>query len=236
MATFTIMLKDVHRIVDGDIGLDEYPIFDEAYRAGLNQKILDHYWNQEIGQETIDMWRHAMRRKMNEIMPYYNQLYKSELLKVDPFLTFDSSSENMLSGTQKTVSEASSTAESESGSVGKSRTVASDFPQTRLADDSDYATSAQDAVSDSAATSTAQDGSQSVQDGTQAQDSRSKSTGFSGAMSGLLVQYRQTFLNVDLMVIEDLTDLFMQIWNTGESYNSRGQTFFGYPYIYGGLW
>lgn len=59
----------------------DYPIFDEAYKGVLEKKILRHYYTREIGQETFGLFQLFLSDKMNEIMPYYNQLYESELLK-----------------------------------------------------------------------------------------------------------------------------------------------------------
>lgn len=64
----------------GDV-LDTYPIFDENYRGVLNKKIIDHYYMREIGGETLGQFKWFLRTKMNEIMPYYNQLYLSELIE-----------------------------------------------------------------------------------------------------------------------------------------------------------
>lgn len=71
------------------IGLDTYPIFEESYRPLLNKKIIDHFYFREIGFETAAQFAFYMRRTMNEIMPYYNQLYKSELLELDPLRDVD---------------------------------------------------------------------------------------------------------------------------------------------------
>ena len=61
-----------------------FPIFDEAYRHPLERKILKHYYTREIGQETVGLWKLRMETKLNEIMPYYNKLYESELLEFNP--------------------------------------------------------------------------------------------------------------------------------------------------------
>lgn len=72
-----------------DFNLREYPIFDETYRPILNKKIRDHYLFCEIGLETPALFTHFLNRKMSEIMPYYNQLYKSqkEAENLQPFVT-----------------------------------------------------------------------------------------------------------------------------------------------------
>lgn len=67
----------------------DFPIFDEAYRSVLETKILKHYYTREIGMETVGLWKHFLDMRMNEIMPYYNQLYKSELLEFNPFYDND---------------------------------------------------------------------------------------------------------------------------------------------------
>ena len=66
------------------LGLDSYPIFDEDYRQTLNDKIIRHFYFREIGQETVARFRWYMDMTMRENMPYFNQLYSSLNLIVDP--------------------------------------------------------------------------------------------------------------------------------------------------------
>ena len=66
----------------------EYPIFDSNYKPVLETKILKHFYTQEIGYETFGRWKLALDAKLNEIMPYYNKLYESELLKFNPLFDF----------------------------------------------------------------------------------------------------------------------------------------------------
>lgn len=66
-----------------------WPIFDEAYRNVLCTKILKHYYTREIGEETVGLWKLRLDVKLNEIMPYYNKLYESQLLEFNPLYTVD---------------------------------------------------------------------------------------------------------------------------------------------------
>lgn len=75
-----------------DIGLKDYPIFDETYRNVLNEKIIRHFYFHEIEFDTIDRFVYEINTKMGEIMPYYNKMYTSELLVTNPLLTFSESS------------------------------------------------------------------------------------------------------------------------------------------------
>lgn len=67
----------------------DYPIFDEAYKPIIEKKILKYYYTREICAETVGLWKHFLDVRMNEIMPYYNQLYKSELLEFNPLYDAD---------------------------------------------------------------------------------------------------------------------------------------------------
>ena len=67
----------------------DYPIFDENYRSALEKKILRHYYTREICEETVGLWKLRLCDKLNMIMPYYNQLYLSELIKFNPLYDVD---------------------------------------------------------------------------------------------------------------------------------------------------
>lgn len=66
-----------------------FPIFDPDYKTTLCEKILKHYYTREIGEETVGLWKLRLNVRMNEIMPYYNQLYKSELIEFNPMYDVD---------------------------------------------------------------------------------------------------------------------------------------------------
>lgn len=228
-AVFTIQLGE---LVDNgfDLGLASYPIFDEEYRVGLNDKIIDHYWFREIGVETPALFRRFLNRKMNEIMPYYNQLYNSALLEFDPLSNYKLSTEGRSSGSsdsnrdyeriEQATTNASSTSDSNSDST--SRALVSSTPQMQLSGNEDYATSVTDSTSNtkskgggtqlSVADSTSKDGTKSSSKNV---DSYSNLvSGISGiTSSSALMQFRETFLNIDMLVIEDLGELFMGLYS-----------------------
>lgn len=79
-----IISKSIDKIFSFD-----FPLFDGQYRDVLCTKILRHYYTREIGFETVGLWRLKLQTKLNEIMPYYNQLYLSELLKFNPLYDVD---------------------------------------------------------------------------------------------------------------------------------------------------
>lgn len=82
--------KKVNDIIEAaapEIFDGNFPIFDESYRLILESKILKHYYTREIGFETVGLWQLKLNTKMEEIMPFYNQLYNSELIEFNPLYT-----------------------------------------------------------------------------------------------------------------------------------------------------
>lgn len=79
-----VIAKSRTKIFDFD-----FPIYDESYRSVLETKILMHYYTREIGFETVALWKHWLDMRLNEIMPYYNQLYQSNTLEFNPLYDVD---------------------------------------------------------------------------------------------------------------------------------------------------
>ena len=238
MADYTLTLGNLIALgfdTDEKLHLDaaSYPIWNEDYRRKLNEKIVAHYAMREIGSETPQMFVFYLGRTMRENMDYFNQLYESAAEKFDPFVTQDvtqtadtsntSQSSGRQSATQDTKS--SNTSTSDTTVDNSSMTVNSEFPQTRLDDFRKYATSASqtDSKGNTHSTSTQDSsGSSNSQSQTdfQHQDDKGSSTshtsGFTGSRSQLLAEYRQTFLNIDMMVIQSLEPLFLSMWGSGD--------------------
>lgn len=84
--TESVGFNDVDSVIEKswDKIFKNFPIFDEEYRKPLCMKILQHYYKREICAETTGLWKFWLNQRMREIMPYYNQLYRSESLKFDP--------------------------------------------------------------------------------------------------------------------------------------------------------
>lgn len=75
MANYTVILNDLLQ-TDFKLNLYSYPIFDENYRVILNSKIINRYRFREIGFYSPDKFNFKLGQIMEEIMPYYNVLYK----------------------------------------------------------------------------------------------------------------------------------------------------------------
>lgn len=202
MSKYTTTIKT---LIDNnfDFKMTSYPIFDENYRETLNQKILYHYYENEIGFETASLFRFYLNNKLNEIMPYYNELYNKQIKLLDKL------DKNVdLTETFKRDTETNTTSKSNSKSNGKN--VFLDTPQGNLykgnIDSTDYATSVTWNKNDIDDTSDAT--------GTGLENYIKTITGNNGSKYNIevLKDIKDNIMNIDLMIINELNDLFMGIF------------------------
>lgn len=66
-----------------------WEIFDESYRKILCEKILRSYYTREICAETVGLWQLWLDSTLCEIMPMYNQLYKTTVYEFNPLYNTD---------------------------------------------------------------------------------------------------------------------------------------------------
>ena len=255
MAYYTMTLQDF--LETNTIGLDKYPIFDEGYRTPLNNKIIDHYMFYEIGQETTSMFKFFINRKMNEIMPYYNQLYESTRIKFDPLLTTDlrtlgdvggsstSNNQNHITGgvnaQTNTVTDSNGKTHSVNESENKSRAVTSDTPQTQLSGNSDYASGLADSTSVSSTTGDNDSTNHGTENASTTSDTSTDETstgnlthnvktdsvtrGRGSPAQSLIMEWRESFLNIDMQVIAELSSQFMGVWHLTDQNINNGSYF-----------
>lgn len=222
----------------------DFPMFDENYRNILERKILKHYYTREIGEETVGLWKLRLNTKLNEIMPYYNQLYKSELLEFNPLYDFEVRTTH-LKDNKSNISKAGSRQESYSRNENTGSTVNtetqstennlnwdlySDTPQGILKniDDMTYLTNARkntDDANSNVVGETSEVGNLNRSDSTNENTTNKTDLKSLEDYSELVVgkksgngysfylnEFRKTFLNIDMMIIEELESLFMQLW------------------------
>lgn len=262
-----IIQKSIPKIFSFD-----FPIFDEKYRNVLCTKILRHYYTREICEEVVGLWKLRLETRLNEIMPYYNQLYKSELITFNPMYDTDLTTENNANKTETrqetenntedktgqnarnrdytdkaTTTGESSVTNEDSGTTTNTNTsndLYSDTPQGSLqnVENETYLTNARK-ISDSKNEARTNTATGSSTDTTTLNDTANEKTndtyeenvtrdktghskldstdsyiqtlkGKSGSQSysKMLEEFRRTFLNIDMQIISDLSDLFFNLW------------------------
>lgn len=243
-------------------------IFDENYRPVICKKILKHYYLREICSETVGIWKLWLNTRLEEILPYYNQLYKSALLEFNPLYdinitrthkrtidenktengttTETSTDKNTGSGTRDNTTSGSNTNNS-TGSVtdsssGSSKDLYSDTPQGALTgvENETYLTNARKITntdssasesSNSSSTEYSDTGAVKYSDTNEKTNTKNGSNSNTGTInntedyletvsgkqgvdsySTMIKEYRDTFLNIDRMVISEFDDLFFGLW------------------------
>lgn len=212
--------NDIEDILDKSWNsiFSDFPIFDERYRPELCKKILRHYYTREICCETVGRWKLFLSDKMKNIMPYYNQLYQSELLKIQPLVSVDKTVKHEGYGTETKTTNRNATNTTSSNTDGNTNTWSyySDTPQGGIngLDTNDYLTNATHNVGTdgtisrlNGATSDKETG-----DGTRKDLYVDIVSGYEGNQSEMLLKFRETFLNIDMMIINELKDLFFTLW------------------------
>lgn len=133
MSKYTVTLRQI--IQSGfDIGLKDYPIYNEAHRETLNNMIINHYLMSEIGQETPELFRIYLNNTMNEIMPRYNLMYKAldEYYEQQSLLgNIDLTTTETISGTNNQKNSGTDTVKNYINQSGKN--IVMDTPQGELA-------------------------------------------------------------------------------------------------------
>ena len=252
------------------------PFFDEEYRSILCQKILKHYYLREICCETVGMWMLWMNTKLEEIMPYYNQLYESAKIKFNPLhdveltrehnrnadstskedetrtQTTKETKENKtnkirnLAGTNNIAGTSNGTITTSNSSNGTKRDLYSDTPQGAITEleNERYLTNARKITENTTesgnedASTTQKTDSTNTEDETTnitsnesvngSLDNTTSNTGVSNttenyletitgkqgteSFSSMLNQFRETFLNIDMQVINEFNELFFGLW------------------------
>ena len=204
MAHYTTTIRT---LIDNnfDFGLTEYPIFDESYRQTLNQNILNHYYNDEIGFETASLFRFHLKARLNEIMPYYNNLYtiqKKILENAGSGLNF----KEIIS--RETSGESQSKSTNNSESSGNSKNLFQDTPQGRISQASinnqEWATNVTMNQNSNSNDSTIEDKSS-----TSGSEDVTRTTNLDIDTFNRVIE---NIKNIDLQIINNLNDLFMGIY------------------------
>lgn len=123
---------------------------DEQY-ARLCTKFLNRFYDREVSNTVPGRWKRAYLRKLNEIMPKYKLLYARVEQGIDPL--------------------------QESRDREKSRDIFSDFPETMLSGNSDYASTGNDREAD---------------------------TMHEGGAVDKAVQFAREYVDVDAMILDEL--------------------------------
>lgn len=197
---------------------DYYPV--------LETKILKHYYTREIGAETVGLWKLWLNDKLNLIMPKYNELYliKSQIFQKE-LKNIDVTARDAGSDTSAKTSDYTRTDQlrhtNTVNDTGTNRDRFSDTPQggvSNVENDTylttyEYVTMTAQQLTDEANTGTQRNAGSDTVNGSH--DITRTETGYRGSKTymELLADYADNIMNIDTMIVDELSDLFFGLWD-----------------------
>lgn len=204
MASYTIEMRTlVNNPFTQPFNFDyDFYTDDLTMKKEFEQKFIDCYYFHEIGCETFERWQHMLKTRLNLKMPFYKQLYESELesKKLNFMLNKDLK--------ETFIREVNEESQSNSQSTGTGT-----FKESSL--------------NDGVAVVNLSEGNQTTEnmntssgdvssEGTNKQQEKTEliSQGNIGVTSTaqLLKEWREVMINLNQIIIEDCQDLFINIY------------------------
>ena len=207
MSKYTLELRYLYE--DENFNLFDFPynLYNNDLKPWFEEKFYQHFMFYEIGFDTIGMFKQRLMSKLNDIYPYYKQLYETEIRAkgIDFMLNKDLKESYVRELTSN------SNSNQESNVTSNSLSTAGQLTPSLIANSQKidkFMDSAQKDNSSSNSTSTGESNGNSKEEYTLT------SQGNIGITSSaeLLTKWRETILNIDLMIFEECNDLFMQIF------------------------
>lgn len=208
MSKYTIEINQIVNDLDFNLFDFEYNLYDNELKSVFEKKFIDHFYFYEIGLTPIARFKKALQIKLNDIYPYFKQLYETELRcnDIDFMLNKDLKEQY----TRELTGNSSVNQSSTSSSNDTSLNINNDTPQNKIDDLDKYMTSASKNTDNSTMTS----------NGTNSAENNSTETyslvsqGNIGVTSSaeLLEKWRNVLINIDQMIFEECNDLFMLIY------------------------
>ena len=207
MSKYTLELRYMYE--DENFKLFDFPynLYDNDLKPWFEEKFYQHFMFYEIGFDTIGMFKQRLMSKLNDIFPYYKQLYETEIRSknIDFMLNKDLKESYVRELTSN------SNSNQESNVTSNSLSTAGQLTPSLIANSQKI-----DKFMDSAQKDNSSSNSTSIgeSNGNSREEYTLTSQGNIGITSSaeLLTKWRETRLNIDLMIFEECNDLFMQIF------------------------
>ena len=210
MSSYTLELRHLHetyKVFNFDY---DFYVDSDVIKNNFEKKFIDEYYFNEIGMETVARFQHRLKTRLNKIMPYYKQLYQTELeakninflLNKDLVETFerslesDSNSLNDLTVSNTGVNNnLESNIENGNASLNLDNGSLTNVSKSTLTDNTNSSSVINDKTN-------------------QKETTRFISQGNIGITSSaeLLEKWRKVLINIDELIINDCSDLFMMIY------------------------
>lgn len=208
MSKYTLEINQLVNSVDFNLFDFEYNLYDNELKSVFEKKFIDHFYFYEIGLTPIARFKKALQIKLNDIFPYYKQLYQTELRcnDIDFMLNKDLKEQY----TRELTGNSSVNQSSTNTTNDTSLNINNDTPQNKIDDLDQFMTSASkntdNSIMNSNGTNTAENNS------TETYSLISQGNIGVTSSAELLEKWRNVLINIDQLIFEECNDLFMLIY------------------------
>ena len=207
MASYTLSLYSLENAETFKL-FTEYDFYLEENKKNFEKKFFDRYFDREIYCKNPYVFRRALLGKLNLIMPYYKQLYQTELeSKNINFLLNKDLKEEFIRDIENS---AEGSATSTGTTTGENTNIFSDTPEGQVSNIEKFMSNG----TINKANDSTESNSSTNSTGKTTEKTSFLSQGNIGVTSSaeLLDKWRQVIINIDQLILNELEDLFLDIY------------------------
>lgn len=207
MSKYTLELRYLYEDEKFNLFSFPYNLYDNDLKPWFEEKFYQHFMFCEIGFDSVAIFKQRLMSKLNDIFPYYKQLYETEIASKD--IQFMLNKDLKETYVRELTSNSNSSQESNATSNGLS--TAGQLTPSLIANSQKIDKFMDTAQKDNATSNSTSTGEST---GNSKEEYSLLSQGNIGITSSaeLLAKWREVLINIDLMIFEECNDLFMQIF------------------------
>ena len=215
-AKHTLVLENIYRDKNYNLFDLPYNLYDNDLKPYFEEKFFQHFMFYEIGFDNINIFKQHLISTLNDIYPYYKQLYETEIRckNIDFMLNKDLRESYIRKINGETLGNTQSTSSSTNINTNEDLSIANDTPKNMVDDLDKYMTSASKNKSNGNSSSNANGNVTSNGKVNNKEEYELISQGNIGVTSSaeLLEKWRTCLINIDQLIFKELETLFMLIY------------------------
>lgn len=212
MAQTTIELRTIQNSPYFEVFDFDYEFYSNSQilKQNFEKKFIQNYYFNEINSETVHRWKWMLKNKLDIIMPYYKQLYETELRSKN--IDF------MLNKDYEEVFEREVTSDSQAENISNSNTKGTAMSKGSSLNNGLSSVSLENKsltnISENTDNGSNTSNSKSVGNDKQKEINKLIGKGNIGTTSSgqLLESWRNVLINIDQLILDELFDLFITVY------------------------
>lgn len=208
MAKYTISLYSIENAESFNLFDENYDFYLEENKENFQKKFYNRYYDREIFCKNPRVFKRELIGKLNEIAPYYKQLYKTELESQNINFLLNKDLKEEFTRELDNISNSNST--SNSNSSGTSQNIFSDTPEGNINNIDNYMSNASKSKADD--NSSSESNSQNTTKGKEKTMFLSQGNIGITSSAELLEKWRSVLINIDSLILDELSYLFLDIY------------------------